>query len=413
MNENTFSLVMPAFNEERYVGAMLDSIFSQSRQPDEIIVVDDRSTDTTPTILDGYAAAHPHMKVFHLPENVGVSRAVLFGLDQATGIYVCPVSSNDLLPSGGVFEMGMDLLARYPGAAYFTGDPASLGANGQMYWRQLGYADSPCFIAPEQVLQLPIAENPIHSAGLWVRRDLLLDLPGWQDIGYACDRWFLHVLAFRHGFCYAPIPAYAMRDHDRPQLSRERRLIVESKVLDLLDSPAYADVRAALIASGVFAADGWGPTFLEVVLRKYDALRGHVDPPIHQTIGHQVLGIPVPTIPLDKTHAVLAFADELISQPELAHAYVNTFSPADDVTLVVYAPGQDPSAVAAHLAQAAPELASESAPDALLLAIPEARDAVVARRCSAVLTQAPLSPAFSGLQPFTYEKLADLKRLVS
>jgi glycosyltransferase involved in cell wall biosynthesis len=48
------SVVMAAFNAERYVGAAIDSILAQSMPPSEIIVVDDGSTDNTRSVLQSY-----------------------------------------------------------------------------------------------------------------------------------------------------------------------------------------------------------------------------------------------------------------------------------------------------------------------------------------------------------------------
>lgn len=60
-NPLTLSIVIPAYNEERYIGACLDSIASQTVKPDEVIVVDNNSTDRTAEIARSYSFA----SVFH------------------------------------------------------------------------------------------------------------------------------------------------------------------------------------------------------------------------------------------------------------------------------------------------------------------------------------------------------------
>lgn len=57
----TLSIVIPAFNEERYIGACLDSIAAQSVKPLEVIVVDNNSTDNTVKVARNY----PFVKVLH------------------------------------------------------------------------------------------------------------------------------------------------------------------------------------------------------------------------------------------------------------------------------------------------------------------------------------------------------------
>lgn len=57
MNESKkISIVIATYNGEKYLREQLDSLYSQTRKPDEIVVVDDRSTDGTREILEEYAA---------------------------------------------------------------------------------------------------------------------------------------------------------------------------------------------------------------------------------------------------------------------------------------------------------------------------------------------------------------------
>ena len=60
-NTLTLSIVIPAYNEERYIGACLDSIAAQSVMPLEVIVVDNNSTDKTVQV----ARKYPFVKILH------------------------------------------------------------------------------------------------------------------------------------------------------------------------------------------------------------------------------------------------------------------------------------------------------------------------------------------------------------
>jgi glycosyltransferase involved in cell wall biosynthesis len=59
----TFSVLIPAYNAEATVGQALDSLLAQSRADWEAIVVDDGSTDSTASIVAGYAARDPRIRV--------------------------------------------------------------------------------------------------------------------------------------------------------------------------------------------------------------------------------------------------------------------------------------------------------------------------------------------------------------
>ena len=82
------SIVIPAYNEERFIGALLEQIaavdLSQFEIAKEIIVVDDCSRDRTAEI----AAAAPGVTLVRQPVNGGKGKAVRAGIARATGDYL-------------------------------------------------------------------------------------------------------------------------------------------------------------------------------------------------------------------------------------------------------------------------------------------------------------------------------------
>lgn len=90
----TFSIVVPIYNEEKYIREALDSIAAQTDPDWEALLVDDGSTDATPGILDQYAANDPRFRVFHKP-NGGQSTAINKGVAEARGDWLCWLSGDD------------------------------------------------------------------------------------------------------------------------------------------------------------------------------------------------------------------------------------------------------------------------------------------------------------------------------
>lgn len=90
------SVIVPIYNVEKYVGACVDSILTQSYRNLEIILVDDGSTDNSGKICDDYAHRYSNIKVIHQP-NGGLSAARNAGIDVMTGEYVSFVDSDDLI----------------------------------------------------------------------------------------------------------------------------------------------------------------------------------------------------------------------------------------------------------------------------------------------------------------------------
>lgn len=69
------SVALCTFNGEKYVAEFLESVLSQSILPDEIVVVDDCSSDATLSILKSYELDYPMIKIYPLVENLGPIRA--------------------------------------------------------------------------------------------------------------------------------------------------------------------------------------------------------------------------------------------------------------------------------------------------------------------------------------------------
>lgn len=91
-----FSIIIPLYNAERYIGQCLDSIAEQSYPDFEVIIVDDGSTDNGALIAKSMAEKDPRF-VYYYKENGGVSSARNLGIDKAKGEWISFVDADDLL----------------------------------------------------------------------------------------------------------------------------------------------------------------------------------------------------------------------------------------------------------------------------------------------------------------------------
>lgn len=96
MTAPLLSLVVPVYNVAPYLPRCLESLAALMPPADEIIVVDDGSTDDCPRILAEFAERLPQMKVIR-QENGGLSMARNTGLDAARGKYLAFVDSDDFV----------------------------------------------------------------------------------------------------------------------------------------------------------------------------------------------------------------------------------------------------------------------------------------------------------------------------
>ena len=108
MNEK-ISVIIPAYNVEKYIIECLQSLNNQTHKDLEIIVVDDGSIDNTFNIVKNYSKDLDNVLLVH-QENGGVCVARNKGLDLATGQYVMFVDADDFIPSDAIETLYNDII---------------------------------------------------------------------------------------------------------------------------------------------------------------------------------------------------------------------------------------------------------------------------------------------------------------
>ncbi len=91
------SVIVAAYNVEKYLPAAMDSLTGQTYDNIEIIAVDDGSTDSTGALLDAYAGRDGRIKVLHHDRNRGLFAARKTGIAEATGDYTLFLDGDDYL----------------------------------------------------------------------------------------------------------------------------------------------------------------------------------------------------------------------------------------------------------------------------------------------------------------------------
>ncbi|MDR0866395.1 MAG: glycosyltransferase [Candidatus Symbiothrix sp.] len=113
---NTYSLVIPTYNGERYIEQTLLSGFNQQRPFDEIIVSDDNSTDRTLAICEKYKAKIKLFKNENGPS--GFVNGWNYAIAKATGDYISILHQDDLLDQSFLLEMA-EISSENPDVLHF------------------------------------------------------------------------------------------------------------------------------------------------------------------------------------------------------------------------------------------------------------------------------------------------------
>jgi len=115
--EKKVSIIMAAFNAEKYIKEAIDSVIAQKHQDWELIIINDGSTDHTESIILRYDDQRIQ---YHTQSNQGVSNARNIGLKQMTGEYFCFLDADDTFAVCSLSSR-MKLFAKNPSLDFVDG----------------------------------------------------------------------------------------------------------------------------------------------------------------------------------------------------------------------------------------------------------------------------------------------------
>lgn len=136
MSVPKFSIIVPVYNAEKYIGMALDSVLAQTYSDWECICVDDGSKDSSGSILDEYATKDSRIKVIH-QSNAGEGPARNTGLEVASGEWVTCLDADDLYAPDRLAEMLRLIVKENPslvrfGVQLFCGDVKTISGGNRV-----------------------------------------------------------------------------------------------------------------------------------------------------------------------------------------------------------------------------------------------------------------------------------------
>ena len=129
------SVVMPAFNAERYLRPALDSVLSQDYDDFDVIVVNDGSTDSTAAILEAYAARDRRLRVMTQP-NQGAAAANNLAINATDAEFIARMDADDISLPGRLSRL-VGYLDEHPNAGAVGSGVAFIDHGGHQFARQI------------------------------------------------------------------------------------------------------------------------------------------------------------------------------------------------------------------------------------------------------------------------------------
>ncbi len=291
MNPPRFSVIIPAFNAAAFIARAIDSVLAQTWPAEEVIVVDDGSTDATAGIVAGYRDQVRYLR----QDNAGVSAARNAGAQAATGDWLAFLDADDWYYPDRL-KWHADWIARDDALDFLTGDydyrrPDDSRISGSMETHACGQAmlakttihpvrhsgegRNPCAqidlipatadttSSPPRVIMIAdefepfVADHFGDTHTLSVPRATFLELGGYPTGYRVCEDVFFLVklcaASRRIGVVCAPMAAYVIHDASatrkdplRAQLDNVRTLVDMDRAADAFPDPVRRGVRSRL-----------------------------------------------------------------------------------------------------------------------------------------------------------------------
>jgi len=182
MPSASFAVIVPTYNRAHHIRDALDSILSQDAPPDEVIVVDDGSTDDTLTVLAGYG---DRITVI-AQSNAGVSAARNAGAAAATADWLTFLDSDDLWCAQRMAVLRADLAQADRDVVAHVANVRFKGVGAARDF----FAVARIGVAPGTARRVDRPLGPFLHAffliGAAVRRDVFVDLGGF-DVAFRTD----------------------------------------------------------------------------------------------------------------------------------------------------------------------------------------------------------------------------------
>jgi glycosyltransferase involved in cell wall biosynthesis len=238
------SVIVPAFNAERFIRETLDSVLAQNYPSLEIIVVDDGSTDETAHQVLSYG---PAVKYLRERNSGGAARPRNVGLQVATGELIAFLDADDVMKPGRIARE-VDFLCSRPDVGLVFSNYRDFGARIEptphfescpLLARRLAAREDieSLILEPMDSTELLLTEN-FGSSSPMVRREVALAVGGYDELSIPSEDFdFQFRVASRYRIGLMRTVGWSKRDHptnlsaNTPRVL-ERKIAVRRRILD-------------------------------------------------------------------------------------------------------------------------------------------------------------------------------------
>lgn len=180
------TVLLPTYQSEKYLCETLESVFSQTFQDFEVLIVDDHSTDDTLKIVRSFADSRTRLL---MGPQKGLAAALNYGIQEAAGEYIARIDADDLMIPTRL-EKQVAYLDEYPKVAICGG--------WQQYFGRSTYLHAPPASSEQCRANLLFRCDLCHST-LMLRKEIFLKNGLYYSSHFAAEDFELWTRALDYG----------------------------------------------------------------------------------------------------------------------------------------------------------------------------------------------------------------------
>ena len=257
----TVSVLLCNYNDARYLPDSLSAICGQTHLPEEVVVLDDGSTDNSLDIIESFARRYSFIRILKNESNRGLLYSINRALNEARCDFVVWAAADDrLMPN--FIARNVQCLRQYPEAGitfsrlavFRDGSDEIISFTEKNHGAAFDFGTAPRFLSPDML------RKRLHQSYLWISantvmasRTALLQAGGFDpDLRWHADHFGFLTVALRHGACCIPETLALMRQREQTYSSagmakRNEQRATLGRLADKLTSKGCRDIGIAVL----------------------------------------------------------------------------------------------------------------------------------------------------------------------